>query len=44
MGNVVYGTFITALLLFPWSLAALWVVGSLWERRKVRARVRAVGR
>jgi hypothetical protein len=41
MANVYYGMLVSAVLLFPWSLVALWVVGTAWERRKVRARVRA---
>jgi hypothetical protein len=40
MANAYYGMLVSALLLFPWSLVALWVVGTAWERRKVRARVR----
>jgi hypothetical protein len=40
MANVYYNTVVGALLLFPWSLVGLMIVGALWERRKVRARAR----
>lgn len=40
MGNVYYSAVIGTLLLFPWSVVGLMIVGALWERRKVRARAR----
>lgn len=40
MANVYYNAVIGCLLLFPWSVVGLMIVGALWERRKVRARAR----
>lgn len=40
MANVYYNAVVGALLLFPWSVVGLMIVGALWEKRKVRARAR----
>lgn len=40
MGSIYYSMFVSAILLFPWSLVGVMVLGSLWERGKVHARVR----
>lgn len=40
MLNFYYSTLIGAILLFPWTLVGLMVVGAMWERGKVRQRVR----
>jgi hypothetical protein len=40
MGNVYYSAVVGGLLLLPWSVVGLMIVGALWERRKVRARAR----
>lgn len=40
MANVYYNAVVGALLLLPWSVVGLMIVGALWEKRKVRARAR----
>ncbi|MEE9124061.1 MAG: hypothetical protein V3U14_06165 [candidate division NC10 bacterium] len=40
MGTFYYNSVVLGLLLFPWSLVGLMVVGALRERRKVRAHAR----
>lgn len=39
MGTL-YSSVVVIILLFPWSVVGLMVVGALWERGKVRVRVR----
>jgi hypothetical protein len=34
--NIIYSTVVTVILLFPWSVLALMVAGSLWEQQKVQ--------
>ncbi|MFQ5848500.1 MAG: hypothetical protein ACE5IQ_12625 [Candidatus Methylomirabilales bacterium] len=40
MGSIYYRTLISGILLFPWSLVGLMIVGTVWERAKVRVRIR----
>jgi hypothetical protein len=40
LGNFYYSAVIGVLLLFPWSLVGLMIMGALWERARVRARIR----
>lgn len=40
MGSIYYNMFVSAILLFPWSVVGIMILGAVWERGKVCARAR----